>query len=1122
MAEQTFKSPGFFEREIEIISRPLNRNLATPVGIIGPASKGPAFVPTTVSSSEEFIRIFGQPDTDRSAAHAVTEFFANNGQAATFCRILGTGSSTLSGPNFAGFKVEGTGISGDDNVRATGAVQFLVADHRVNPAEHVTLGILNDNDSITTTGDADPSSGVVDNNEDTVQLVRAMIFMHKDYTLRIRDLSETAAEQDDNDVANIDEAGLFSIVIADASGTVYGVPYTVSLDPESSQYIHKVLNTDPFTFEDQKHFLYADFPVDNEIASTKSLDLNNNSDLLDTAEQMTVAVVRGDATHMNKYGDFSSRYSSPRTTQFISQPFGTVEYPLFHVESLDDGAYASSKYKISISNLKASTEKNYKYGTFSLQLRDLKDTDDKPVIYESYSRCSLDPNAKNFIARIIGDQKIQLSLDVDDQDEKRLVRTGTFPNKSKRVRVVMSSDVLRGEVPDSALPFGFKGIPALRTTTTGNDASGSGDDTTSLIAGKDGGTDKITAAANSTNRLSHSVLPPLPFRSKLTRGLFTKNSAYFQKYFGQSLDETTNDKCTEETVKTSFHWGLLNTRVENIADPNRGSTQSKYSRLTENLCKFLSNDSATRFSDAAADKFNNNKFSLSKVAFPVFHVKDIVGTPQSAFLEAVYVRNADVDSGLYEPDTHRINMNGDSSIQPFDFEDHDSNTTADIDLDDVIVGQQYIISVTHSGLSSVGATDLSVGAIFVATAKGAAGVGKVKLYRTKRATLAKLLAEDVTKFNKYSLMTKFTAPFYGGFDGVNILNRDDFYFTDRSTSQDVGGHAVVGGYSSGLDATDGDSPMQGELLNNNAVESYRNAIRLMTDEMIVDTNVLVIPGIRESLVTDFAARRVKHYGKAIYLMDIPHYTAENERIYVASNGLSSGSADVSMTSSVFDTRELDSSYVATYFPDVMILDSGDDSEALKTNQRIVRVPSSVVALGAIARSDSATRSPWFAPAGFSRGSLSSVRATDVRLNAADRDELYEARINPIANFPNNQFVIFGQKTTQIARTALDRVNVRRLMVHIKRRIQKVAQRLLFQQNDAKTRASFIEASSEILQAVQIGQGIEDFRVIMDDSNNTQEDVDNNRLNGKIIVIPTRAVEFIAMDFVITNAGVVFP
>ena len=94
MAEQTFKSPGFFEREIEIISRPLNRNLATPVGVIGPATKGPAFVPTTVSSTTEFIRKFGSPDQNRSSAHAIAEFFANGGQAATFCRILGTGKSS--------------------------------------------------------------------------------------------------------------------------------------------------------------------------------------------------------------------------------------------------------------------------------------------------------------------------------------------------------------------------------------------------------------------------------------------------------------------------------------------------------------------------------------------------------------------------------------------------------------------------------------------------------------------------------------------------------------------------------------------------------------------------------------------------------------------------------------------------------------------------------------------------------------------------------------------------------------------------------------------------------------------------------------------------------------------
>ena len=97
MAEQTFKSPGFFEREIEVISRPLTRNASTPVGVIGPAKKGQAFVPKTVSSVDEFIREFGMPDQDTSAAHAISEFFSNGGRAATFCRILGTGESSISG-----------------------------------------------------------------------------------------------------------------------------------------------------------------------------------------------------------------------------------------------------------------------------------------------------------------------------------------------------------------------------------------------------------------------------------------------------------------------------------------------------------------------------------------------------------------------------------------------------------------------------------------------------------------------------------------------------------------------------------------------------------------------------------------------------------------------------------------------------------------------------------------------------------------------------------------------------------------------------------------------------------------------------------------------------------------
>jgi hypothetical protein len=1039
MAEQTFKSPGFFEREIEVISRPLTRNTATPVGVIGPAQKGQAFVPKTVTSIDEFIREFGMPDQDTSAAHAIGEFFntQNAGKAATFCRILGTGESSQAGThNFAGFKVNGVDLGGN---RAKGAVQFIVANHKVDNAEHITYGIFNDNDSITTTGAdvtlPDTPATLADPTDNKIQLVRGMVFMHKDYTLRITGATG-ADDSADNDSATA-TSGLFKLVIykTDGSDTVY---YTVSLDPASENYISKVLNTNSYEFTEKKHFLYTDFPVDSALASTSG---------------ETVAVVRGNDDRLLDFGNFESRFNAPKTTSFISQPFGEKEYDLFHFESLDDGTYASEKYKISIANLKASTEKNYKYGTFSVQLRKIDDTDEAPVILESYSRCSLDPNAKNYIARLIGDQKISLSLDVDSEDEKRLIREGTFASKSTRIRIVMSKDVLRDEVPDQALPFGFRGIPALRTTPNGIDGDGS---TIPYVIANGLDSDGVA------NKLTSSVLPPLPFRSKVTKGSMLNSAGqYFQEYFGQAV--ASGNKTSQENVKSSLYWGLHTSKVKNIAAPN-DSQVTDFNPLVKNLTKFLSASSTVEFSGTAADKFNNNKFSLSKVAFPGSTVSSITGTILSAFLEAVYIRNADVDSTHYDSVAHTIDMSG---------------------LND-------------------------------AFAEEGNGAGSNEI----RTTMAALLAEDSTKFNKYSLMAKFTAPFYGGFDGVNILNRDDAFFTDRATSTDVGGHAGDGGYTSGLDATDDATPMQGKELSNNAVMSYRNAVRIMTDEMIIDHNVLVIPGIRESLITDFAARRVKNYGKAIYLMDIPHYTKDNDRIFVSSRGIASGVPDVDLISSVFDQRELDSSYVATYFPDVMIADSGDDENARATNHRAKRVPSSVVALGALAKTDNIS-SPWFAPAGFSRGSLPNVSSLDIRLNAGDRDTLYEARINPIANFPNNQFVIFGQKTTQIARTALDRVNVRRLMINIKRRIQKVAQGLLFEQNDAATRNRFIARTSSILADVRVRQGIEDFRVIMDDTNNTDEDVDNNRLNGRIIVVPTRAVEFIAMDFIITNSGVEF-
>tara|TARA_B100001121_G_C18637723_1_gene597576 strand:- start:77 stop:1303 length:1227 start_codon:yes stop_codon:yes gene_type:complete len=376
--------------------------------------------------------------------------------------------------------------------------------------------------------------------------------------------------------------------------------------------------------------------------------------------------------------------------------------------------------------------------------------------------------------------------------------------------------------------------------------------------------------------------------------------------------------------------------------------------------------------------------------------------------------------------------------------------------------------------------------------------------RLNRITFATLLNQTSSiTFNKFTDFMKFTNIFHGGFDGLNILDKNAARMNDKSISLDTGGGANSLFSSPGMA-----SNMAGAGKDNNAIRSYRAAIDVMTDRFASDINILAIPGVRESFVTDHAVDKVKDFGQALYLMDMPEYDSDGNRLYDDSTNRPS----VSKTISNFEARTIDSNTAATYFPNVVIRDDSNGSN--------VTVPPSVAALAALGFNDRVSF-PWFAPAGFNRGSLDFVQNVDVRLTAGDRDSLYDARINPIATFPQQGFVIFGQKTLQMARSALDRVNVRRMLLEVKRIVSQVANGFVFEQNTPALRAKFIADVSPLLAVVQAQSGIEQFSVVMDDSNNTSEDIESNRLNGRIVIVPTRSIEFISIDFVITNAGVSF-
>lgn len=333
---------------------------------------------------------------------------------------------------------------------------------------------------------------------------------------------------------------------------------------------------------------------------------------------------------------------------------------------------------------------------------------------------------------------------------------------------------------------------------------------------------------------------------------------------------------------------------------------------------------------------------------------------------------------------------------------------------------------------------------------------------------------------------KFTMIAQGGFDGLDIFNREKTKMTSTAVRREM------------IDEDQG-------LIAGSTVAAYRKALDVMSERSDVDIQLLAIPGIRHSGVTDYAITTVENRFDAMYIMDI-------EVEDVLGNVVTGSLQDVSVTNTAatFSARNLDSSFAAAYFPDVVMQDqiTGAASSA----------PPSVAVLGAFGLNDQVSF-PWYAPAGFTRGALKNVLQTQVKLNRTNLDTLYEVDINPITSFAqSNDVVVFGQKTLLAAQSALDRVNVRRLLIDIRRQVRKIGDTFLFEPNRESTLARFSAAVVPVLTRIQQQQGLEKFKVQIDTTTTTQADIENNTVRGKIFLQPVRSVEFISLDFVVTNAG----
>ena len=1024
MAEKKFKfvSPGIFIDEIDNSQRPAEPVDIGPV-VIGRSRRGPAMRPIRVESFSEFVEIFGNPvpgteggDIWRKgtgltgptyAAYAAQAWLRNNSPL-TFVRLLGVaaqgaskgsggpaGSSGASGWKMANDSARGTpggayglfvfneGSTGSAPQHAAGAVgatpytASLAAVFYVN----ATVGIM-------------PSGNVMFSPHG----------LSTSGSLTASCALPIATGSDGNFTMQIVDDGT-------AMTTGAGSKYLFNFNENSPHYIRKVFNTNPTNINSnvtstsansyKTYFLGETY--DRFVFSNQQVSNTNNTHHPSTGSGIGNS---GDITHCImlalKSGDGNVLWHDHlATTQdlmdaetgfFIGQDLGQVvnynpeaQQKLFKLVGLNYGEWLQNNLKVSIRDIKPSTNKVDPYGTFTVLIRKLEDSDNAPKIVESFSNCNLNPNSPNYVGRRVGNEFVKW-----DSDERRYRRHGEYPNRSKFVRASMNADVHEGKTDPSLLPFGVVG-PLRITAMTGLSNAGTTGSLTNKAMGGGGNFAYYMAQG------SGSVYPDAAERAVGAGGGHLSHI---------TSSGPAGNAFAHVNFSASYHFPEVPLRIS-ASDGNLSNPRDAYFGAT-------------------TTKRGSTVFDES--------IKDIVRRLPGQYS----------DSGL-------DGTNYDEISWVFSLDD-----LQDLDPGTASGG----VNVVFASGSRHGGNSISA-----------------------RSGSSFLLTASAYGYNKFSTV------FHGGFDGLDVMEREPF----RNTRLD-------------------DSTVEAS---NYTFHTVKRAIDTVRDPEVVEFNLATVPGITNSNLTEHLIKTCEDRGDALAIIDI-----ENDFVPDTENTATIANRRPNVTKAVnsLRDRQINSSYGAAYFPFVQIRDS--------INGQLIYAPPSIVALGVMSNSE-AKRALWFAPAGFTRGGLSTgagglpVVNVTTQLTSKDRDVLYEASINPIASFPAEGLVVFGQKTLQLTPSALDRINVRRLLIYIKKEISRMAATTLFEQNVQSTWTLFKNKAVTFLNDIKSAQGLLDFRVVLDETTTTSELIDRNIMYAKVFLKPARAIEFIALDFVITDTGASF-
>lgn len=1096
-----FISPGVQLNEVDQSQLPQPVSDAGPV-LIGRARSGPGMKPIRINSYDDFVAIFGAPvsgegasDVDvwregnvvgpTYAAYAAQAHLTSETTPLTFVRLLGEkNTNAASHSQYAGWDLGSAGAANADISSNVTAYGLFVFPQPTDTSVDVTTGSLGA--IIYTNGAAVTLSGAVAG------------------TVGAGEYTNTSSAGIMIDSISSGTANEFVIEVhetwqAPGAASTAAVRKTINFSDSHPNYIRDQLNTNP-----QKLLASTNFGTTNEkyfLGETFEQAIRDQSRGTSAGAQFGMILPLQSGSF--NLADHKRDMTCAKTGWFINRK--PAEEKLFRLVSTHDGEWFQNNYEIAVEDLSLGSRTTP--STFSLVLYNKAGS-----TIEKFSMLNLDPASDNYIAKRIGNQRFTWN----STDLKYDIR-GQYINISDYFYVEVSDGVANKTLDDSlALPMGFLGPLRPKrfaleygsaqvqpgAASDGNsgvqasvslscDARVNIDVGETLVLTAAGRTYTITFKAGGSTSTTFTSAGNANI-SMASESDASKIGAALRVLFGtiegySAGGSTIVASLTADVAGPHFNISLTDNTGGGftVTGPTAGTDTDE-----ELNASVIGNDDYPLFAAGADDqRFVHLPHRLSAaVIFPslrlttegsnrggnykrtdMFGVRHVLGAGKDR--DASYL---DLIRAL--PGNTSVSINHHQDSMPSSHE-----RSFRFHLEDICV---------DSSLHATPATaiDSATGADYFLTSGSYDGSNTYNVSLTGDGTNTGVAYLCGTK-----KVRKYKAAFFGGFDGLDIRHTEPFSNANLSSKT---------------------------VVSSAPYNSVVKALDIIADPETVEMDLLSIPGITNADLTNKILDVCEERADALAIIDLAEgYKPTWENSGIVSYG------NLNTTVSTLDARQINSSFGACYYPWVVVRDAESD---------VVAMPPSVAAIGALAFSNADAGAVWFAPAGFNRGGIKNLGGSPTKssglvvthtiehLTKDNRDDLYAANINPIARFPaTNQIVIFGQKTLQQTASALDRINVRRLLLFLKRRIGKIADTILFEPNVQTTWNNFKGAADTVLSQVQAGLGITEYKLVLDETTTTADLVDRNVLYAKIFIKPARAIEFIVVDFVVTRSGVEF-